>query len=77
MPVIDNPLQRLREFDERRPSVPGEHWVAFGAGLYFLSREHSTALGRLASLLVGTALIARGGSGRDGALARLRAIRRA
>ena len=68
----DHPLQRLRELDQRRPSVPGEHWIAFGVGLYFLARQRPTSLGRIASTLVGGAFIARALSGRDGALAHLR-----
>ncbi len=62
-------LERLREFDDSRPSLPGEHWFAFGVGLYFLlSRRHSVA-GRLASMALGAAFIARAITGRDGAIA--------
>ena len=65
-------LARLRELDRSRHSWPGEHWIAFAAGLYFLRRERPTALGRLASIATGVALVARALSGRDGAIALLR-----
>jgi hypothetical protein len=68
----DNMLERLREFDENRPSFPGEHWLAFGAGVYFLVRNRPAPMARLGSRLLGAALIARALSGRDGALAVLR-----
>lgn len=65
-------LDRLRRFDESRPSVPGEHWLACGVGIYFLLRGRRRVAGRLASMAVGVALVARGLSGRDGAIAVLR-----
>jgi hypothetical protein len=68
----DNMLQRLRQFDESRPSFPGEHWLTFGAGLYFLVRDCPAPMARLGSRLLGAALVTRALSGRDGALAVLR-----
>ena len=65
-------LARLRELDRSRHSWPGEHWLAFAAGLYFLQRSRPTRLGRLASVATGVALVARALSGRDGAIAMLR-----
>lgn len=65
-------LARLRELDRSRHSWPGEHWIAFAAGLYFLQRSRPTRLGRLASVATGVALVARALSGRDGAIALLR-----
>jgi hypothetical protein len=65
-------LARLRELDRRRHSWPGEHWIAFAAGLYLLQRSRPTRLGRLASVATGVALVARALSGRDGAIALLR-----
>ena len=66
----------LRDFDEARPSVPGEHWAAFGLGLYFLLRRRRTMVGRLASMGSGVTLIARALSGRDGAIAMWRRVER-
>jgi Protein of unknown function (DUF3606) len=62
-------LAALRDVDESRPSLPGEHWAAFGFGLYLLLRRRSSGVGRLASMFAGTALMARALSGRDGAIA--------
>ena len=56
-------LARLRELDRRRHSWPGEHWIAFAAGLYLLQRSRPTRLGRLASVATGVA--GRGGAGED------------
>lgn len=65
-------LQRLSRWDEHRPGVPGEHWFAFGVGVYLLQRRSSTALGGLTSLVLGVGLVARALSGRDGLIAVLR-----
>ena len=62
-------LAALRDFDEARPSLPGEHWAAFGLGLYLLLRGRASTAGRLASMVAGTMLIARALTGRDGAIA--------
>ena len=61
--------ERLRDFDNARPSLPGEHWAAFGLGLYLLLRRRRTVVGRLASMILGGTLVARALSGRDGAVA--------
>ena len=65
-------FDRLRQFDEQRPSVPGEHWIAFGLGLYLLLRRRSTLAGRLASMSAGALFVTRALSGRDGAIAALK-----
>ena len=61
--------ERLRDLDSARPSLPGEHWAAFGLGLYFLLHRRRTVGGRFASMVSGVALVARALSGRDGAVA--------
>jgi uncharacterized membrane protein len=65
-------LDRLRRLDEQRPGLPGEHWLALGAGLWLLKRGPRSTLGRLLSMAAGAALVARAASGRDGLLQRLR-----
>jgi hypothetical protein len=65
-------VERLREFDSKRPSLPGEHWAAFALGLYLLLARRSSVFGRAASVMAGGALVARALSGRDGAIAMLR-----
>ena len=63
-------VDQLKRFDDRRSSLPGEHWVTLGAGLWLLSRHGSATVGRFLAMAVGVALIYRATSGRDG-LARL------
>ena len=62
-------LEQLARWDEQRPSLPGEHWLSFGLGLYLVLRHSDTPVARLASAAAGTFFIARALSGRDGALA--------
>jgi len=59
-------VDQLKRFDDRRPSLPGEHWVTLGAGLWLLSRHGSASVGRFLAMAVGVALIYRATSGRDG-----------
>jgi uncharacterized membrane protein len=67
-----NPLSRMltdyKAWDESRDSFPGEHWLVFGAGLALLlasSRSASPVKRALGSAL-GSALLYRAASGRDG-----------
>lgn len=66
-------LRALKRFDDERPSVPGEHWFAFGTGALLLLRGRRSAspLLRTAATVGGLLFMARGLSGRDGLLARL------
>ena len=66
----DSLLNRLKRFDEARPSFPAEHWLAFGAAIWLLTRPSASPFGRLLSVASGLALVYRAASGRDG-LARL------
>jgi uncharacterized membrane protein len=61
-------LRQLKEYDERRPSFPGEHWLAFGAGLAVLmaSRRSRSWVKRSVGSALGSALLYRAASGRDG-----------
>jgi hypothetical protein len=63
-----NTLQKIKDYDEAREGVPGEHWLVLGAGLaaWLLTRRHPSALVRALGLLGGTALVGRAASGRDG-----------
>jgi uncharacterized membrane protein len=64
-------LNQIREFDQRRPSFPGEHFVVAAVGSSLLrSALRRRGLGRALALLAGGALLVRAASGRDG-LARL------
>ena len=62
----DSLLNRLKRFDEARPSVPAEHWLAFGAAIWLLTRPAASPFGRLLSVATGLALVYRAASGRDG-----------
>lgn len=59
-------LERLVHLDQTRKSFPGEHWMAFAAGLWFLRRKPRSLPGRLWSKAIGAALLVRAASGRDG-----------
>lgn len=67
-----NPLARLlndyKAWDESRDSVPGEHWIVFGAGVALLlaSGRSASPLKRALGSALGSALLYRAASGRDG-----------
>ncbi|MBK1689537.1 hypothetical protein CKO37_18755 [Rubrivivax gelatinosus] len=58
----------MRDFDERRPSLPGEHLATLGAGLALLRQapRTSSTLSRVLVFAAGAALLWRAASGRDG-----------
>ena len=62
----DSFISNLKRFDQQRPSLPGEHWLALAAGLWFLRKSGGSALSRFSSKAIGAALIYRAASGRDG-----------
>jgi hypothetical protein len=64
-------LERLQRLDDARPSIPGEHWMTLGVGLWLLARRPASPLGRLACAAAGVALIYRAASGRDGLVRRI------
>ena len=61
-------LKELKDYDERRPSFPGEHWLVLGAGLTVLmaSRRSRSWIKRSAGSALGSALLYRAASGHDG-----------
>ena len=61
-------LKQVKEFDENRPSFPGEHLLVLGAGIAVLmaSRSSRSFLVRTAGSTLGSALLYRAASGRDG-----------
>ena len=63
-----NSLQQLKQFDDARPGIPGEHLFALGVGLgaWWLTRRHPSFIVRSIGIGVGTAMIGRAASGRDG-----------
>lgn len=67
-------LAQVKRFDDQRPSVPGEHWFAFGTGAALLLRGRRSAspAWRTAATLGGALFLLRAVSGRDGLLAWLK-----
>lgn len=61
-------LAQIKTYDENRPSFPGEHLFALGAGVALLmaSRRSRSFLTRTAGSVLGSALLYRSASGRDG-----------
>ncbi|MDB5886896.1 MAG: hypothetical protein JWR74_3067 [Polaromonas sp.] len=61
-------LEKIKDHDERRTSLPGEHWLTLGAGLAVLmaSRRSRSWVKRTAGSALGSALLYRAASGRDG-----------
>lgn len=70
---ISEKLNDLQQWDKRRSGFPGEHWLALGAGLLAMRRagRSRSMVGRLLGRTLGTALIARAATGRDGPLGKL------
>lgn len=64
----DSLLTRIKRADERRPNIPGEHWLALGAGIALMMRagRSRSLLARLGGQALGMALIGRAASGREG-----------
>ena len=67
-------LRELRDFDQARPSIPGEHlWVAAaGLALCGSALKRRSSAGRVLALVAGTALLYRAASGRDGLMRLMR-----
>ena len=61
-------LEQVKAFDDKRASFPGEHLLALGAGLALLmaSNRSRSFLMRTAGSALGSALLYRAASGRDG-----------
>jgi uncharacterized membrane protein len=61
-------LKELKDYDERRTGFPGEHWLVLGAGLAVLmaSSRSRSWVARTAGSALGSALLYRAASGRDG-----------
>ena len=70
---LSDKLQDLKKWDNRRPSFPGEHWLALGAGMLVMrsAGKSRSFLGRMAGRALGAALMARGATGRDRPLSKL------
>lgn len=60
-------LERVKRLDASRSNLPGEHWLAFaaGVGLWIATRRHPSVGVRVLASLAGTLLVARAASGRE------------
>ena len=65
---LNRSLQRLNRYDNRRPGFAGEHWLVFGAGVAVLlaSRRSRSLLWRTVGPALGSSLLYRAASGREG-----------
>lgn len=68
-------LQAARDWEQKRKSFPGEHWIVLGAGVAVMlaSRRSASPVVRALGAAAGGALVARAASGRDG-VAKLAAL---
>lgn len=68
-------LQAARDWDQKRPSFPAEHWIVLGAGIAVMlaARRSPSPIVRALGAAAGGALVARAASGRDG-VAKLAAL---
>ncbi|MDB5875189.1 MAG: hypothetical protein JWQ07_4631 [Ramlibacter sp.] len=66
--MSESMLQTVKDYDDARPGIPGEHWLVLGAGLaaWLVTRRHRSMMVRTLGLMAGTALVGRAASGRDG-----------
>lgn len=61
-------LKDVKQYDERRPGFAGEHWLVLGAGVAALlaARRSPSPWRRSVGSALGSALLYRAASGRDG-----------
>ena len=60
-------LREIKKMDAQRPGLPGEHWLALGAGVavWVLSRSRRSLPLKLLGSVAGTLLVTRAFTGRD------------
>jgi hypothetical protein len=65
--MTDNLIDKIKQFDEVRPGLPGEHWLALGGAVavWLATRRHPSFVVRLLGSVAGTALVARAATGRE------------
>ena len=66
----------MADYDRRRPGFAGEHWLVLGAGVAVLlaSRRSRSALLRAIGPTIGSTLLYRAASGREGLASLLRLL---
>ena len=65
---ITDSYRQVKNWDDAREGVPGEHWLtlAAGIGLVMACRRSRSTLARVGGSALGAALVMRAASGRDG-----------
>jgi len=65
--MTDNLLDRIKQYDDNRTGIPGEHWLALAGAvaLWLSTRRHPSIVVRLLGSAASTALVARAATGRD------------
>ena len=65
---VSRSFDRPGDYDKRRPGFAGEHWLVLGAGIAVLlaSRRSRSVLWRTAGSTLGSSLLYRAASGRQG-----------
>lgn len=71
---VGRSLERLSDYDKRRSGFAGEHWLVLGAGIAVLlaSRRSRSLLWRTVGPALGSSLLYRAASGREGLASLLR-----
>jgi hypothetical protein len=66
-------IQDIQQWDAARPGFKGEHWLVLGAGLLALRAAGRSRglMGRTLGRALGSALLARAATGRDGVVGKL------
>ncbi|MDB5892345.1 MAG: hypothetical protein JWP47_3176 [Polaromonas sp.] len=66
--TLSDTFQQAKAWDDQRESMPGEHWLTLAAGLALLlaSNRSRSVLTRTLGSALGSALVLRAASGRDG-----------
>ena len=66
--TITNKFKEYKAWDYNRESMQGEHWLALGAALalLFMANRSSSTTTRVIGVALGSAMLLRAASGRDG-----------
>ena len=64
--MTDNLLDKIKQYDDQRHGIPGEHWLALAGAvaLWLSTRRHPSFAVRLLGSVAGSALVAHAPTGR-------------
>lgn len=65
---VQETARQIQQWDAQREGVPGEHWLALGAGLWLFmaTRRSPSLLVQVGGAAVASLLVVRAATGRDG-----------